>query len=61
MDTSDPDKNQVVNITISDPSKVKVWHHEEIAADASAHHKSYTPKSFSTVYINGEKVYGPEE
>lgn len=61
LDTSDADKNQIVNITISDTSKVKVWSHEEIAADASIHHKSYTPNSFTTVYINGEKVYGPEE
>lgn len=62
LDTSDADKNQVVNITISDPSKVKVWTHEDIEADvAFCHGPNYVHKSFSTVYINGEKVYGPEE
>lgn len=62
LDTSDADKNQVVNITISDPSKVKVWTHEDIESDvAFCHGPNYIHKSFSTVYINGEKVYGPEE
>ena len=62
LDTSDADKNQVVNITISDPSKVKVWTHEDIEDDvAFCHGPNYVHKSFSTVYINGEKVYGPEE
>lgn len=62
LDTSDADKNQIVNITISDPSKVKVWTHENIEEDvAFCHGPNYVHNSFTTVYINGEKVYGPEE
>lgn len=56
LDTADG-LNQVVKVNISDTSKVKVMTHEDIAAEATAKNKSYTPKSQTTVFINNVQVY----